>query len=144
MATRWIKVETCTPEKPELRQIARLCHCSKADAFLAFFRFFVWADEQTEDGWVRLMTPTDVDEVALLSGFGTALQEVRWVDFDTKGMQINNWDRHNGQSAKRRAMDAERKRGVREMSASYTDKLRTKSGHSADVLRTREEKRRGE
>ena len=34
----WIKVETHTPDKAEIRHIARLCHCTKAEAFLAFFR----------------------------------------------------------------------------------------------------------
>ncbi len=52
----WIKIETYTPDKAELRQIARLCNCTKADAFLAFFRIYVWLDEQTEDGHVEFFT----------------------------------------------------------------------------------------
>ena len=59
---KWIKIETHTPDKAELRQIARLCNCTKADAFLAFFRVYVWLDEQTEDGYVDYFTPADADE----------------------------------------------------------------------------------
>ena len=44
---KWIKIETHTPDKAEIRHIARLCDCTKADAFLAFFRVFVWLDELT-------------------------------------------------------------------------------------------------
>ena len=128
---KWIKIETHTPDKAEIRQIARLCHCTKADAFLAFFRVFVWLDEQTEDGHVDYFTPDDADEIAGLKGFGNALQEVRWITFSQAGAVVANWDRHNGQSAKRRCLDAERKRR----------KIRNESGKDsaseADILRTR-------
>ena len=61
---KWIKIETHTPEKNELRHIARRCGCSKADAFLAFFRLFVWLDEETDDGHVEFFTRQDADEIA--------------------------------------------------------------------------------
>lgn len=110
---KWIKVETHTPDKAEIRHIARLCHCTKAEAFLAFFRVFVWLDEQTEDGNVDFFTPADADEIAQLEGFGNALQEVRWITFGPTGAVVSNWERHNGQSAKRRCLDAERSRRLR-------------------------------
>jgi len=109
----WIKIETHTPDKTEIRHIARLCGCSRADAFLAFFRVFVWLDEETEDGHVDFFTPDDADEIGGLKGLGEALQEVRWLMFGPTGAIVANWDRHNGQSAKRRAQEAERKRTVR-------------------------------
>ena len=129
MAT-WIKVETHTPDKAEIRHIARLCGCTRAEAFLAFFRVFVWLDEQTDDGHVDFFTPEDADEIGGLEGFGAALQEVGWITFGRAGAVVSNWDRHNGQSAKRRCLDAERKRAVRmesgQVSASEADKLRTR------------------
>ena len=127
---KWIKIETHTPDKAELRQIARLCNCTKADAFLAFFRVFVWLDEQTEDGYVDFFTPADADEIGGLAGLGNALEAVHWITFSATGAVVSNWDRHNGQSAKRRCLDAERKRSVRnasgQMSASKADSLRTR------------------
>jgi hypothetical protein len=110
---KWIKIETHTPDKTELRHIARRCRCSKADAFLACFRLFVWLDEQTEDGHVDFFTAADADELASLPGFGEALEEVRWITFGPTGAVVSNWDRHNGQSAKRRCLDAERSRRQR-------------------------------
>jgi hypothetical protein len=110
---KWIKVETHTPDKAEIRQIARLCHCSKADAFLAFFRVFVWLDDQTEDGHVDFFTPDDADEIGGLPGLGDALETVRWITFSASCAVVANWNRHNGRSAKRRCLDAERKRNVR-------------------------------
>jgi hypothetical protein len=127
---RWIKIETHTPDKAEIRHIARVCRCTKAEAFLAFFRVFVWLDEQTDDGQVEFFTPEDADEIAGLPGFGAALQVVRWITFGPTGAVVSNWDRHNGQSAKRRCLDAERKRAVRmesgQASASEADDLRTR------------------
>jgi len=111
---KWLKIETHTPDKAELRQIARLCSCSKADAFLAFFRLFVWLDEQTDDGFVEFFTATDADECAGMKGFGNALQEVHWITFSETGAVIANWERHNGQSAKKRVNDAERSRRQRD------------------------------
>ena len=127
---RWIKIETHTPDKAEIRHIARLCHCTKAEAFLAFFRVFVWLDEETDDGHVEFFTPGDADDIAGLKGFAEALQEVGWITSGPTGAVVSNWDRHNGQSAKRRCLDAERKRAVRnesgQMSASEADILRTR------------------
>lgn len=128
---KWIKIETHTPDKPEIRQLARLCQCSKAEAFLAFFRVFVWLDEQTDDGHVEFFTMQDADEIGGLCGFGEALQEVRWLTFGPTGAVVSNWDRHNGQSAKRRCLDAERKRR----------KVRNESGSDSapepETMRTR-------
>ena len=114
---KWIKVETHTPEKNELRHIAKRCGCTKAEAFLAFFRLFVWLDEETEDGHVDFFTLADADEIGGLNGFGEALQEVRWITFGPTGAVVSNWDRHNGQSAKKRCLAAERNRRLRERDA---------------------------
>lgn len=127
---KWIKIETHTPDKAEIRHIARLCGCTKAEAFLAFFRVFVWLDEETDDGHVEFFTPGDADEIGGLKGLGEALQEVRWITFSRAGAVVSNWDRHNGQSAKRRCLDAERKRAVRsesgQTSAAEADNPRTR------------------
>ena len=114
---KWIKIETHTPDKAEIRHLARLCQCSKAEAFLAFFRVLVWLDEQTEDGHVDFFTPEDADDIAGVKGMGAALAEVRWIMFGPGGAVVANWDRHNGQSAKRRCLDAERSRRLRERHA---------------------------
>jgi hypothetical protein len=127
---RWIKIETHTPDKAELRQVARRCGCSRAEAFLACFRLFAWLDEQTSDGHVAFFTPADADDVAGLEDFGAALQEVGWITFGPTGAVVAHWERHNGQSAKRRCQDAERKRGVRKESGQA-------SAVEADDLRTR-------
>ena len=114
---KWIKVETHTPDKAEVRHIARLCHCTKAEAFLAFFRVYVWLDEESDDGHVDFFTADDADEIGGLTGLGAALAEVRWISFGPTGAVVANWDRHNGKSAKKRCLEAERSRRQRERHA---------------------------
>jgi len=118
MAT-WIKVEITTPQKPEIAQIARLCSCSKPEAFMAFFRFYAWADDTTETGIIPFLTHADADEHSRLQGFGQALQSVGWATFDDAGVTIHNWDRHNGESAKKRHLNKERQRRFKAANPNY-------------------------
>jgi hypothetical protein len=90
--------------KPEMDGIMSLCKCSRPAAFLAFFNFYAWADEQTDDGFIRFLTPDMADERAGLSGFGSALEKVGWAGFSGEGCQIQKWERHNGQSSKSRSL----------------------------------------
>ena len=116
---KWIKIETHTPDKVEVRQIARLCGCTRAEAFLALFHWFVWLDEQTESGDVDFFTPADADEIGGLAGLGNALETVRWVTFSQTGAVVANWDRHNGESAKKRCLAAERIKRYRQAHPEY-------------------------
>lgn len=110
----WIKIEKHTPDKPEVCGIAHHCKCSKAEAFLALFRFLAYADTQTTDGAIKFLTAEEADDHARLKGFGKALEAVGWVEFDGGEATIINWERHNGKGAKHRAAEAERKRIYRE------------------------------
>jgi hypothetical protein len=125
----WIKVEKSPPDKPELLHIADRCRCSQAEAFLAWFRLWVWLDNNSADGTVDLLTKTKVDALAGLNGLGDAMEEVGWIVF-TEGnppcATIANWGRHNGQSAKARALAARRVADMRyrRNAASVTPALR--------------------
>ena len=63
--------------------------------------------------WRPGTVPEDCDDVARLPGITTALVEVGWLTFTPAGCLVLGWDKHNGESAKRRAEDAERKRLAR-------------------------------
>jgi hypothetical protein len=105
----WIKVETHTPDKQKMRNIARICGVRRSDAFMGWFKLWAWFDGETGDGFISGLTPGDCDEVSGVNGMGKALEEVKWVEFSEGGGMIMSWERHNGESAKRRATDAQRK-----------------------------------
>ena len=109
---RWIKIDVTTPNKPAIVRAAAECGTTKDAAFAAFFRLFCWLDEQTADG--RIETDRDeVDAVARLPGFAASLERSGWLVFEGTSMTVVNWGEHNGQSAKRRCMDAVRKAASR-------------------------------
>ena len=105
MAGDWLKVEKATCDKPEIRCIARMCHVSLGDAFLAWFRLWSWLDGETETGHIGMLTPEDCDDIGRLPGIGRAVAEAGWLEFLPDGSAIvRNWDRHNSESAKKRAL----------------------------------------
>jgi len=116
---------------------------------VACMEFWEWADSETEDGIIDGITPAFVDDLTDLPGFFDAMVAVGWiVRISEARWEIPNFLRHNGLSAKKRAMDTELKRKTRtttrEVSGSNPDNCpdgeRTKTGPE----KRREEKRRGE
>lgn len=108
MSGDWLKVEVGTPDKPAIKQVARMCGCSTAEAFLAWFRLWSWFDSLTEDGTLFFVKPEDCDEQAGLQGLAAALVSVRWLEFDDRGAVVIGWEKHNGTTAKSRANTAKR------------------------------------
>jgi hypothetical protein len=131
MAGDWIKLETVTPDKPEMFALAEYLNCSHGEAFLACVRVWIWADQQSRDGHALGVTKTAINRVAGVTGFAEALQEVGWLQDRGGVISVPNFDRHNGKTAKERALATKRK--VTERSRSNRDKNAT-----------REEKRREE
>jgi hypothetical protein len=134
----WIKLEKNTPDKPEVSAVARWCNVSHGDAFTAIVRLLIWADGNTEDGFVRFLSASDADRIGNLCGLGEALIKTGWLHVEDNGATFQNWNRHNGTSAKRRMLDSERK------SANRRQNVRKMSASDAEVFWTREEKRREE
>lgn len=145
MAGDWIKVEKCTPTKPEILEMAGILGLSPDEVFGKCFRIWSWADDHTEDGNARGVTPALVDSTMGVTGFAKALEAVGWLEHLEKprgGVRFVNFERHNGQTAKKRAVTAKRV-------AKHKDKSRAIS--SADTVTSsvtnalpREEKRREE
>jgi uncharacterized phage protein (TIGR02220 family) len=137
MAGDWIKVETCTPGKAEIIRLARLLSMKHDEALGVAVRFWVWADSNTVDGVVDGVASTDVDAVLSCPGLCRALEMVSWlvIDEENERITIPKFERHNGESAKKRALKNKRQARWRD---SFVD---------ADVdvsSSTREEKRREE
>ena len=138
----WIKIEKCTPRKPELMLAAKRCKASRADAFMAFFELWAYFDTHCETGFLPGLAPDDVDEIAGLPGFGDALSAAGWIVFDPLGLTIANWDRHNGKSSKARILKNRRQSKWRDVHVdAHVDAApSTQASHKTSTRR--EEKRR--
>ncbi len=137
MAGDWIKMRADLFTHPK---VVRMASALKADGRPDVIRVVgglmsVWClfDAHSVDGVLEGYTPDLIDDHLRWDGFSAAMESVGWLAFDevNSSMSLPDFDKHNGQSAKRRAQDADRKREDRKASAS-----------DADKKRTREEKRR--
>lgn len=96
-----------------MRRVSRLCKCSRADAFLGWFKLWRYFDQETDDGFVEHLTAIDIDDMAGVPGIAAVLEDVKWIHIDENGVTIINWERHNGESAKRRCVKTEQRRKQR-------------------------------
>lgn len=132
MAGDWIKMRADLFTHPK---VVRIASALKADTLRTVGGLMsVWClfDAHSEDGHLDGYTPEVLDAHLRWDGFAEAMMAVGWLEHEAgHGLLLPRFDAHNGQSSKRRAMDTERKREVRKVSAS-----------DADKTRTREEKRR--
>jgi len=132
MAGDWIKMRSDLFTHPK---VVRITSALKADRLRTVGGLMsVWClfDTHSTDGHLEGYDLDTVDEMLGWPGFSSAMKMVGWLAQDSEGLVLPEFDTHNGQSAKRRAQDSDRKRAER-LSASEADK----NG-------TREEKRREE
>lgn len=135
MGSNWIKwVKGLTKRTEVVRMASGQMSALVADRrriAVACMEFWEWADDETQDGAIAGCTPAFVDDLVSLPGFYAAMVGVDWITETPQGIVIKHFERHNGESAKRRAMESDRKRTGR-MSAQDADKCpqtkRTKSG----------------
>lgn len=115
MAADWIKWEKGFASKPEVATTAELLGLTLEAAAVLWMRYFEWVDDQTVNGWVPNITPARLDLIMGHKGFSAAAchPEVRWITFQDGGLIQRNFERHNGKSAKKRALHAERTRAAR-------------------------------
>lgn len=137
MAGDWIKMGTDLSTRAEVVRMMSACDADKCPQHVrivgALHAAWSWFGANTTDGCAPGMTADQLDFVVGWPGFSAAMKSVGWLVEDAKGLQMPNFERHNGKAAKRRAQESERKTRVRNVSAC-----------DADKKRTREEKRREE
>lgn len=132
MAGDWIKMRIDLKANPKVVRIASALKADRLRTIGGLYSAWCLFDAYSIDGTMEGYTSDILDEEIGFPGFANAMKSVGWLDENAQGLVMPRFDAHNGQSAKRRAQDADRKK-VSRMSAS-----------EADELRTREEKRREE
>lgn len=134
MASNWIKVEVITPDKPEIFKLAEILNIDPDAVLGKAIRFWVWADQQTIDGNANnvagnekcnaigvtdreqvkrrsnpvVITKSAIDRICFMAGFSDALIQVGWLSEVDGVLVLPNFDRHNGESSKKRALTNKR------------------------------------
>ena len=120
----WIKVELSLPDKPEVCQIASILDLDIDAVTGKLIRIWGWASRSCHgDGVTSVTVMSHLDRIAGVTGFVAALVKVGWCRVENDKLLFVNFDRHNSQTAKDRALAAARKarQRVTEMSRSDRD-----------------------
>lgn len=136
MAGDWIKIQHSLPQKPEVFAIARSVGQNRDTIVGLLVRFWSWCDQNSVNGSGLSLTSDDVDDMVGVRGFAAAMRASGWLTGDDGSLQVPNFERHNTNSAKARALETEAKR-LRRLSDAVSDTCPTK-----DVQNVRPEKRR--
>lgn len=118
MASSWIKVEVITPDKPEVYQLAELLELDPDAVLGKLIRLWSWADQQTIDGNADCnavsVTKSAIDRITFVRGFAEAMLKVGWLALDGEKLVFPNFERHNGNSTKKRALTNRRVANLRD------------------------------
>ena len=139
MADVWIKMRVDLDTDPQVIGIANRLGVDEATVVGYLLRAWGWADAHTTDGHAPSVTAAWLDRHIRRDGFAAALASVGWLEILTDGLRFPDFERHNGETAKKRALATDRQRRHRE---SVTQPSRDQRDTSVTEASTREEKRR--
>lgn len=116
MAGDWIKMRTDLRDDPAVQSMAVQLGADPDLVVGKLHRIWSWGDKQTPDGEVVGLGIERVDVLAECELFHMAMESVGWLERTERGFRFPRFMRHNGKSAKRRALDG--RRGHRKKPAS--------------------------
>lgn len=100
----WIKFEATTPDKPEVVRMASDLGIDQDAVVGKLLRLWVWADQNSVNGNGVSVTSSFLDRITFCPGFASAMRGVGWLVGDDGALSLPNFDRHNGKTAKGRAV----------------------------------------
>jgi len=133
MAGDWIKMRADLLTHPKVVRITSALKADRLRTVGGLMAAWCLFDAHSIDGRLDGYTTSALDDLIGWPGFSAEMVKVGWLEINGDSLSTPRFTEHNGQSAKRRATETERKRMARDLSAS-----------DADEKRTREEKRREE
>lgn len=129
MAGDWIKLRADLLTHPKVVRIATILNADRLRVIGGLHAVWCLFDVHSSDGMLDGYTSEVLDGHLGWLGFSAAMIKVRWLEENGENLTVPEFDKHNGQSAKRRAQETERKRLAREqedLSAIVADKKRSK------------------
>lgn len=114
MAGDWIKVEEATLDKPEVLAMAEMLGTTADDVVGKLLRVWFWFDKQSLNGDAPGVTNVTLDKFidrhVASQGFAQTMRKVGWLS----DAGLPNFDRHNGETAKNRALTKKRMKKMRD------------------------------
>lgn len=141
MSGDWMKVELDTADKPEVQYIAGTLGIDPDAVLGKLFRVWAWFDKHTENGNAVGVTYSFIDRITNVTGFAEAMALAGWLSQSGHTLVLPKFDRHNGKTAKNRALTNERVAKSRILKRESNDEC---NAPTVTKTVTREEKRREE
>lgn len=125
MAGDWMKIEHALPDKPEVMEMAEALQIDPDAVVGKLVRVWRWYDNHTEDGNAPVTVRALLNRIAGVTNFVTAMINVGWMTEENNRLILGKFNRHNGKTAKVRALGRTRTQTSRSKSnaASVTDAL---------------------
>jgi hypothetical protein len=152
MAGDWIKWTVGLCRKPEVARIAADLSMSRDSVVCRLMELWEWCDATIPDSSIRpdgtafvKMSPdagdnmSFVDDLLRSPGFANSLAAVDWIRFRNGHIEIPNFGRHNGETAKTRARNAKNQGKKRAKTETRVTEMSPDRGDKK-VTREREEK----
>lgn len=113
MSGEWIKMRFDLADDPAVVGIARRLDLDEFGVVGRLHTIWSWADRQTTDGDAASVTFVFIDRKVNTPNFAEAMEAEGWLEKTDTGVRFPNFTRHNGQTAKQRALTARRMRDLR-------------------------------
>lgn len=126
MSNEWIKLQHRTFTHPKITRMASALNADILRTVGGAASAWCYFDVHSESGTLKNFRPEMLDAYLKWPGFSAQMIAVGWLEDDGESLTIPHFSQQNGRSAKRRAMDAARKKRVRKTSASEADNMRTR------------------
>lgn len=104
MRRPWIKVEVATPDKPEICAIANRLKMDEDMVVGKLVRFWAWVAQNQVHGSNLGVTLDFIDRLVGRKGFALAVCQAGWLIEEDGVVSIPNFDRHNSNLARTRAL----------------------------------------
>jgi hypothetical protein len=142
MRRPWIKIEACTPDKPEICAIATQLKMDEDMVMGKLVRLWSWVTVNHVKSDDLSVTKEFIDKLVARKGFAEAMIKAGWLQERGERLLLPNFERHHSDAAKTRALTAVRvarhralkevKGGVKSSRAKVTIKsLEDKKGDAA-------------
>jgi hypothetical protein len=108
MAGDWIKMRCNLDTDPAVFQIAAALQMDELAVVGRLWKVWAWADQHCADCNAVSVTRNVLDRITSTPGFADAMQKVGWLEGLDGALSFPHFDRHNGQTAKKRALTKNR------------------------------------
>jgi hypothetical protein len=108
MAGDWIKMRCNLDTDPAVFQMAAALEMDELAVVGRLWRVWAWADQHIADCNAVSVTTNVLDRITITPGFAEAMRKVGWLEGREGALSFPHFDRHNGQTAKKRALTKNR------------------------------------